>query len=207
LSRLHGLYSVTDERLIAPEQFPLTVEQILQGGSNIIQYRNKSHDNKLRQTQCLELRQLCNQHNALFIVNDDIELARQVNADGVHLGQDDCSISEARAQLGEEAIIGASCYNRFGLAQQAQKEGADYVAFGSFFTSTTKPDACAASIELLAQAKQHLSIPVCAIGGIDIDNAASVVNGGADMIAVISGLLTQPDVASAARELSAVFQK
>jgi thiamine-phosphate pyrophosphorylase len=207
VSRLHGLYSVTDEKLIVPEQFSATIKQILQGGGKIIQYRNKSNNENLRKHQAIELKRLCNQYKALFIINDDVELARQVKADGVHLGQNDSSISQARTALGKQAIIGVSCHNRFDLAQQAQNEGADYVAFGAFFSSTIKPDACTASIELLAQAKQQLSIPVCAIGGINIDNAAQLVTNGADMIAVISGLLTQKDIASSAQKLSALFQK
>lgn len=206
MSRLRGLYSVTDDTLIDPEQFSSTIKQILIGGAHIIQYRNKSNDTDLRLKQGIELRQLCNQHHAVFIINDDIELAREVKADGVHLGQSDSSISAARARLGKQAVIGASCYNRFELAQQAQNEGADYVAFGAFFSSAIKPDACTADIELLVQAKRQLHIPVCAIGGITIDNAASLVNSGADMIAVISGLLTKPDITAASEALSALFK-
>lgn len=205
MSRLHGLYSVTDEKLIAAEQFSAIIEQILRGGASIIQYRNKSHDENLRKNQCIELRQLCNQYKALLIINDDIELARRVKADGVHLGLNDSSISQARTVLGKKAIVGVSCYDRFDLAQQAQNEGADYVAFGTFFPSAIKPEACVADIKLLIQAKQQLSIPVCAIGGINIDNATQLVNSGADMIAVISGLLTQKDIASSAQKLSALF--
>lgn len=207
MSRLHGLYSVTDEKLIVPEQFSATIKQILQGGGKIIQYRNKSNNENLRKHQAIELKRLCNQYKALFIINDDVELARQVKADGVHLGQNDSSISQARTALGKQAIIGVSCYNRFDLAQQAQNEGADYIAFGAFFPSAIKPEACVADIKLLIQAKQQLSIPVCAIGGINIDNAAQLVTNGADMIAVISGLLTQKDIASSAQKLSALFQK
>jgi thiamine-phosphate pyrophosphorylase len=207
MSRLHGLYAITDDELISPKQFKTTIEQILQGGARIVQYRNKSDDKTLRQQQGIELRKLCNQYKALFIINDDIELATHVHADGVHLGRDDNSISEARKQLGDAAIIGASCYNRIDLAQQAQKAGADYIAFGSFFSSTVKPDACTANIKLLQLAKQHLSIPVCAIGGINIDNATQLVEGGVDMIAVITGLLAEKNITSAAQKLSALFSE
>lgn len=205
MNKLQGLYAITDDKLIAPDQFSTTIKKILQGGASIIQYRDKSNNKNLRVTQANELRLLCNQYNALFIINDDITLAKKVGADGVHLGKNDNSVSDARNELGKKAIIGVSCYNRLELAQQAENEGADYVAFGAFFPSTIKPEACVANIELLIQAKQRLSIPVCAIGGITIDNVTSLIDAGADMTAVISGLLTQSDIASSAQEFSNLF--
>lgn len=205
MNKLQGLYAITDDKLIAPDQFSTTIKKILQGGASIIQYRDKSNNKNLRVTQANELRLLCNQYNALFIINDDITLAKKVGADGVHLGKNDNSVSYARNELGKKAIIGVSCYNRLELAQQAENEGADYVAFGAFFPSTIKPEACVANIELLIQAKQQLSIPVCAIGGITIDNVTSLIDAGADMTAVISGLLTQSDIASSAQEFSNLF--
>lgn len=203
--RLRGLYAITDEHLIAAEHFTEKTELALKGGAAIIQYRDKSHDTKKRLTQAKALRQLCNQYNALLIINDDIKLASAVNADGIHLGEDDTAIKTARNKLGDDAIIGVSCYNQLSLGHIASQAGADYVAFGSFFNSPTKPAARTASIDCLAQAKQQLDIPVCAIGGINLDNAASLISLRADMIAVISGVFAQQDITGASGSFVKLF--
>ena len=204
--RLRGLYAITDEKLIAETKFHHSIELALKGGARIIQYRDKSHDLEKRNQQAGLLRTLCTQYDALLLINDDLELARQVNADGVHLGENDASISAARTLLGKDVIIGTSCYNQIELALKAEKEGADYIAFGAFFPSPTKPEARVAEFELLDEAKTRLNIPVCAIGGIDLSNAKQLLDAGADMLAVISGVFGQADIEAASAHFSRVFR-
>jgi thiamine-phosphate pyrophosphorylase len=194
--KLKGLYAITDERLISEQDFDKKVEQALLGGANIIQYRDKSNDTKKRQQQALSLCRLCEKYNALCIINDDIQLAKKVSAHGVHLGKDDASLFTARDILGEEAVVGVSCYNDLSLALSAEKNGANYVAFGAIFPSPTKPDASVAGLEIIAQAKEMLSLPICTIGGISHTNIQQVIQHGADMAAVISGIFAagnEPD--------------
>jgi thiamine-phosphate pyrophosphorylase len=144
---------------------------------------------------------LCDQHRALLIINDDVALAKQVSADGVHLGIDDIDISEARTLLGADAIIGVSCYNHFELAEQAAAQNADYLAFGAFYSSPTKPAAVRAEVELLQRA-QTLNLPICAIGGITPENATALIEAGADMLAVISGVFAATDIRAEARRFA-----
>ena len=202
---LKGLYAITDENLIPEQHFNQAIESALQGGAKIIQYRDKSNDQNKRLRQAKALRLLCRQYKSLCIINDDIELAKIVDADGVHLGKDDSSIAKAREALGDEAVIGVSCYNDLTLAINAEKDTADYVAFGAIFSSTTKPDATIASLDIISQAKRQLSIPVCTIGGITEDNLQQVVQHGADMSAVISSLFSSSDILQTASSLSKHF--
>jgi thiamine-phosphate pyrophosphorylase len=150
---------------------------------------------------------MCRPLGVPLIINDDVELAAQVMAKGVHLGKGDADIASARAKLGPNAIIGVSCYNDLDCAIDAEQAGADYVAFGSFFPSRTKPNAVKAEMELLRQAKQQLTIPVVAIGGINADNGAQLVEAGADMLAVITELFGQADVLGAAEKISNLFEE
>jgi len=203
---LRGLYAITDETLIQPEIFAQTIERALRGGANIIQYRDKSNDSQKRRGQAKQLRALCDQYHALLIINDDPELAKISNADGVHLGKHDTNVEQARDYLGTDFIIGVSCYNSLEDAVTAENKGASYVAFGAIFSSKTKPDARTASIDLLRSAKQRLNIPVCAIGGIDVHNAEEIIKENIDMIATINGVFNQKDVLSVARELSGLFK-
>jgi thiamine-phosphate pyrophosphorylase len=198
---LHGLYAITDARSFAGRDMAECVAQALQGGARIIQYRDKSEDQKQRLQQAQALRTLCDQHRALLIINDDVALAKQVGADGVHLGIDDIDISEARALLGADSIIGVSCYNRFELAEQAAAQNADYLAFGAFYSSPTKPAAVRAEIELLQRAQQF-DLPLCAIGGITPENATALIEAGADMLAVISGVFAATDINAEARRFA-----
>ncbi len=200
-----GVYAITDERLLPENLFPQKIRQALEGGVRIIQYRDKSADATKRLEQATLLRHLCQQYQALLIINDDIELCRAVQADGVHLGEEDNAISYARTRLGHHAIIGASCYNQFSLAKQAKQSGADYVAFGTLFPSPTKPDAVTAELGLIEKASKHLNIPVCAIGGITADNASKPISAGADMIAVISSLFAQTDIQKTADKMARLF--
>jgi len=173
-------------------EFQAMAQAALSSGVNIIQYRDKSHDAEKRIKQASALRALCNKFNAILIINDDIELSIKSNADGIHLGKDDISINEARKRLGPNKIIGVSCYNKINLAEQAIKEGADYIAFGSFFGSTIKPDAPKADAELIGLIKAHYETPVCCIGGITTNNCHTLLNENADMLAVISELFSSP---------------
>lgn len=204
-AKLRGLYAITDENLIPESAFTATIEQALSGGTAIIQYRDKSGIETKRLQQASALRSLCNEYRASLIINDDIALAKAVAADGVHLGENDISIEQARLILGNNAIIGISCYNQLQLGARAQAAGADYVAFGAVFTSPTKPHARSASCELISEAKSQLDIPVCAIGGIDKSNVESVIEAGADMTALISGLFTEPDIRLTAEHISRLF--
>ena len=205
--KLKGLYVITDEILIPENKFDTSIEAALQGGANIVQYRDKSNDPDKRIQQAQTLRALCNEYHAVLIINDDIGLAKYVGADGVHLGRDDAHITEARQVLGNNAIIGVSCYDDIELAVSAQQNTADYVAFGAMFSSPTKPDASNADINLISQAKKILSIPVCAIGGITENNITQLIDNGVDMAAVISSLFSSDDISNRAIALGQHFKQ
>jgi len=201
-SDIAGLYAITDETLPLEELFDRT-EAILRGGARVLQYRDKRHaENKQEIAEVLL--SLCVDYDALFIINDDVSLARTVGAHGVHLGRDDMTLAAARAELGAGAIIGVSCYNQPTLAQRAVIGGANYIAFGSFFPSPTKPDAVRADIELLHDARE-LEVPVVAIGGITPDNGAALVAAGADALAVITGVYRADDPQRAASAYCDLF--
>jgi thiamine-phosphate pyrophosphorylase len=159
----------------------------------------------LRRAQGASIARLCRSWKATFIVNDSAELARELDADGVHLGKEDVAVGEARAQMAPGKLIGVSCYNEIERARQAQAQGADYVAFGSFFSSATKPAAPAAGAELLRLAATDLALPVVAIGGIDIDNARTLIAAGADCVAVVSALFDATDIEAQARRFTRLF--
>ena len=201
---LAGLYALTPDRADTGALLA-QVAAAIEGGAAAIQYRNKRGSAALRREQALALRELCASQGVLFIVNDDVALAREVAADGVHLGRDDVAIAAARQFLGGDAVIGASCYDSLEQAERAVGSGADYIAFGSFFASRVKPDAVRAPLSLLAQAKARWRVPVVAIGGITAANAASLIAAGADALAVITALFDAPDVTVAARALHAAF--
>lgn len=200
-----GLYILTDNQLIAPDQLVPAVAAAIAGGAVMVQYRDKSGDTGKRLWEAQDLATLCRPLGVPLIINDDVELARQVGANGVHLGKDDPDIAHARSVLGPAAIIGVSCYNQLELAMTAQAAGADYVAFGSFYSSSVKPDAVRATPELLRQAKQQLQIPVTAIGGITAENGGALVAAGADLLAVISDVFGQSDIRAAAARLARLF--
>jgi len=203
--RLQGLYVLTDENLIAPEQLSNAVKQAIEGGCRVLQYRDKHSPTALRLQQAKQLSSLCKNENVAFIINDDIGLALEVDADGVHVGKHDASIESVRKKLGHNKIIGVSCYNNFKLAKFAQQQGADYVAFGSFYPSTIKPEAVMADRNLLERARQELSIPCVAIGGINQRNAAALIAAGADMIAVVSAVFEGDNIVHKTRSLSELF--
>lgn len=203
MTAINGLYAITPdtddtERLL--EQ----VEPVLSQGVRILQYRNKSRNAALRLWQAGLLADACHRHHVLFIINDDVELAYMIKADGVHVGRNDVAIISARSTLGPTAIIGASCYNQLDLAKQAVSAGASYVAFGAVFPSSTKPDAVQAPLSLFAEAT-HLGVPTVAIGGITADNAGQVIAAGAHAVAVIGGLFEQDNPAEAAHRIASLF--
>jgi thiamine-phosphate pyrophosphorylase len=189
---INGVYIITDDKLLLETEYIAIITASLQAGAKLFQYRAKNLPAPQKYTQAQALKTICQDYNVPFIVNDDLALAQAVEANGLHLGQSDCSLTKARAQLGKQAIIGISCYNRLDLAQQAAALGADYIAFGRFFASVTKPQAVPANIDLLFQAKQQLQLPIVAIGGIKPENGASLLAAGADSLAVINGIFATP---------------
>ena len=199
---LRGLYAISDgPRADLVE----ACAAALDGGVAILQYRDKTTDSARRHAEAAALQALCARHGVPLIINDDIELAAAVGAAGVHLGEDDAAFATARAQLGANAIIGVSCYDSLERARQMAAAGADYLAFGAFFASPTKPAARRATPELLRAAKA-LDRPLVAIGGITADNAPSLIEAGADAIAVISALFGAPDVCAAAHRFADLFE-
>jgi len=205
--KLRGLYAITDSQLLAGGKLLPYVEAALKGGARLLQYRDKSSDDARRLREAEALRELCARHGAQLIINDDAELAARLGV-GLHLGQGDGSLAAARALLGRKAIIGATCHARLDLAEQAIREGASYVAFGRFFDSNTKPGAPAASLELLAQARQLAGLPIVAIGGVTLDNAPSLIAHGASLVAVIHALFSAEnatEVERRAHAFSALF--
>ena len=201
---IRGVYAITPD-LADNGQLVAKVAAVLAGGVRLLQYRNKTGEHNMRRAQVGALLELCRQYGARLIVNDDVELARELDADGVHVGADDAAIPAARARLGRSKLIGASCYNDLVRAQAAAAAGADYVAFGSFFASSVKPGAARAQLSVLPAARR-LGLPVVAIGGITLDNAGQLIAAGADAIAVISALFAAPDAADAARKFCRLFE-
>ena len=204
---LNGLYAITDARLQRPDQLTERVRQAIDGGARLIQYRDKSADAVFRLRQANALADLCRERGVALIINDDVELAAECGAQGVHLGENDADPQTARRLLGDSAIIGVSCYNRLPLALQAANQGADYIAFGRFFPSRTKPKAVQASLDLIRMARQQLSLPLAAIGGITAHNAAALLDAGVAMLAVVHGVFGAADIRHAAAAYAALFHK
>lgn len=201
-----GLYAITDPVLLPDEtRLRQGVQAALAGGARIVQYRNKAADAAVRLREATALAMLCREAGALFLVNDDAALALASGAHGVHLGQRDGALPDARALLGDDAVIGQTCHASLELALAAQQAGASYVAFGRFFPSRTKPQASPAGISLLPRAREALHIPVVAIGGVTVDNASVLIDAGADAIAVIHDLFSADDITRRAREFSDLF--
>ncbi|MDX1487287.1 MAG: thiamine phosphate synthase [Acidiferrobacterales bacterium] len=203
--RLAGLYAVADTECIGPTRLIEAVTTAIDGGAAVVQYRDKSGNDNVREKQAAALADLCERRGTVFIVNDDVELARHVGATGVHLGRDDPPLADARRVLGSRSIIGVSCYNELERALAAANAGADYVAFGSFYPSSTKPAAVHATVGLLREARERLHIPIVAIGGITPENGGALVAAGANALAVIQGLFAHGDIREAARRYVALF--
>lgn len=196
-----GLYAITD----GPRADLLDAVQLaLAGGATLLQYRDKTGDAARRHDEARALKQLCDRFGVPLIINNDVELALAVAAGGVHLGKDDVDIAAARATLGPDAIIGASCYDSLQRAEEAVRAGATYIAFGAFFPSTTKPLAPRASIELLRQSAAF-GVPRVAIGGITPDNGGPLVEAGADFLAVVCAVFGANDIRAAARRFADLY--
>jgi len=202
---LSGLYAITDTGLIDTRQLANAVSAAINGGARLIQFRDKGPSSPQRTRLAASVQAVCSRRDVPLIINDDIDLCEQIGAAGVHLGTDDCNLASARERLGAAALIGISCYNRLDLAEKAEQQGADYIAFGSFYSSGIKPDAVRADTELLQRAQRCLSIPIIAIGGITRTNARPLIDAGADMVAVISDVFGSDDIRAAAFEFSCMF--
>ena len=198
---MRGLYAVTPDSADT-EALLLKVEQALKAGVVMLQYRNKMISKDKRLLQAKELAPLARGYGVPFIVNDDVEIALAVGANGVHLGKEDGDLSAARSKLAGR-ILGASCYDNLENAKSAIRAGADYVAFGSVFPSATKPEAVRAPLSLF---RNDLGVPLCAIGGITLENAPALVAAGASLLAVISDLFDAPDIGERAGEYRRLYQ-
>lgn len=199
-----GLYAITQTENRTDDEIIAAVTAVLKGGAAVLQYRDKSvNDNH---ALARELLRLCQSYQIPFIINDDVVLAEKLGANGVHLGKQDGDVVSARQRLGAQAIIGISCYNSLDRAKTMQDQGADYVAFGRFFPSTSKPLAAPADLETLKIAKQVLTIPIVAIGGILPNNACQLLDAGADVLAVIAGVFSAEDPEQATRDYLKVIE-
>lgn len=193
---MKGLYALTDPILCGHgDQLLASAAAAIRGGISVLQYRDKASSHSVRGANAHALSALCREHGVTFIINDDVHLAKRVNADGVHLGQGDMSLSDARDVLGAHKIIGVTCHADIALAAEAEQSGADYVAFGAFYPSKTKPLAKPAPLSVLDDAKQSLTLPIVAIGGIAKHNIVTVHAAGADLVAVVGAVFSH-DVAN-----------
>jgi len=205
-SSLQGLYAITDPTLLPGKKLIKAVEQALLGGASVIQYRDKTATEVELIRRAEDLASCCRKFQRPLIINDRVDICKRVKASGVHLGQSDNAVHDARNQLGNEAIIGTTCHNSIALAEKANQDGASYVAFGRFFNSHSKQHAHPAELTTLEQATRTILLPKVAIGGINLDNGQSVLAHGADMIAVIHALFAADDIAAKATAFSKLFK-
>jgi thiamine-phosphate pyrophosphorylase len=203
---INGLYAITPETGDTV-QLLRDVEAALRGGASVLQYRVKKLAPNLKANQAQALQTLCKKYRVPLIINDDAELAKSMSASGVHIGSQDMAAGEARQSLLSGMLIGVSCYDQLPLAIAAEENGADYVAFGSFFPSTTKPNAVRPSLDLLREAKRIISCPIVAIGGITLQNAPSLIDAGADAVAVITALFNADDIEATATQFASLFYR
>ena len=201
---ISGLYGITPDMADNDDLLART-EQVLKGGARLIQYRNKAADEALRHDQAKSLLQLCQSYGIPMIVNDHVNLAAEIDADGVHVGAHDTGIKTARRLLGANKIIGASCYNALELAIQAEKNSADYIAFGAFYPTLTKQAAVVAPISILNNAKKMLTVPIVSIGGINLTNALPLIKSGVDAVAICSALYQTEDPCNTAETFARFF--
>lgn len=200
---MNCLYAITDPQLMPDEKLFSGVAAALRGGCKFVQYRDKSNNVEDRLNNAQKLLALCNHYDANLIINDDVQLAYNINAQGVHLGQGDGDVTAARKLLGDTAIIGVTCHDSLELAEKAITDGASYIAFGRFFSSNTKPDARPAPLKLLTEAREKFpNIMIAAIGGINLENAHSVLAAGADMIAVCHSLFAAGNIETQAKSFN-----
>ena len=202
---IKGLYAITPDSADLNTLIQKT-KSAIEGGAFMVQYRSKIQDRDVKMQQCATILRLCREYEIPCIVNDDVDMCRILEADGVHLGEKDDNIAEVRHMLGEDAIIGSSCYDQLDRAKSAQKEGASYVAFGAMFPTSTKPNAPRATLALLKEAKREIQIPIVAIGGITVNNAHDVIKTGIDAIAVINSLYEAKSIKETAETFAKMFQ-
>ena len=203
---IKGLYAVTPEE---KDLFALSsqVESCIKGGARLIQYRSKILSKTEQQIQARKIKKICDYYKVPLIINDDIELCRILDADGVHLGENDDSLVKARLVLGPSKIIGVSCYNSIDRVKMAVDKGATYIALGACFPTTTKPYAPKASLDLIALVVKNFKIPVVAIGGINLENIELLINEGVNCIAVINSLFKVNDIEGTARQFSSLLNE
>lgn len=201
-----GLYAITPQCYPTLNLVTGEVRLALKGGATMVQFRDKSNDDSWRLELALTLKQVCHEFEAPLIINDDAELAVACEAAGVHVGRDDIPVSQAREMLGPDAIIGVSCYNSLSLAEAAVSDGADYLAFGSFYPSESKPEAIHCPLEVLGEAAK-LGLPIVAIGGITLDNGRALIEAGANSLAVITAIFGAPDIRAASRAFSKMWEE
>lgn len=201
---MNQIYALTDQHFTPRNRLKAQINELLTGGVKIIQYRNKSqiHDIALLK----DISQICKNSGAKFIINDDVQLAKIVDASGVHIGKDDDSLQKARDILGYNAYIGVSCYNDLERAKDAAKNGADYVAFGALFTSPTKPNASICSLDIIKEAKNNLTSKIAVIGGINSSNLNIVKELKIDYIAIVSALYTPGSITQNLAKLNMILK-
>lgn len=202
---INGLYAVTPD-ITDTKQLITKVQSVLKGGACLLQYRNKQADAALRLKQAKALLTVCRDYQVPLIINDHATLCAEIDADGLHLGAEDCQLTKARKLLGNSKIIGISCYNQLALAQKAQADGADYVAFGACFASDTKPNAVKAPLTLFAEARHSINIPMVGIGGITLKNARQVKEAGANAMAVIAALFDTDSIEETSQQFNLIFK-
>lgn len=205
--KLSGIYAITDEQLTPNETVVSQVQRALEHGASIIQFRDKNSSDAEVEDICKKLQTLCTQFDATFIIDDRAKLVKKIDADGLHIGKDDISLPEAREIVGDECIIGVSCYGSLHKAKKAQDEGADYVAFGSVFASPTKPHSKVIDLEVISQAKKELKVPVCVIGGIFSENIAKLIPHNPDMISMVSGVFGSDAIEENLSNIKQTLQK
>ena len=198
------IYAISDD-ILMPENLALDyTREILECGVKFFQFRSKKAVKN--ENLASEILNLCEKFGAKFIVNDDVKFAKKIGAKAVHLGKDDENIKEAFEILGKDAYVGVSCYNDINLAINAAKNGASYVAFGSVFTSPTKPNAPKCGLEVVKEAKQILNLPVCVIGGINETNIGSLSHVKPDLIAVISAIYKDSNIKENIKNLQRIIE-
>lgn len=207
MNTLKGLYAIADAECIGTNNVIEKVNEVVATGVKLLQYRDKVNSAAKKTAIARELRSITKNFNCRLIINDDVALANSVGADGVHLGKDDISIIDARKILGPNKIIGASCYNQIQNAYNAQAQSADYVAFGSIYHSSTKPDAPTAELKLVRKAKNELNVSICVIGGITIKNILPVLQSGADLFAVISAIFNSTNPGNSTKDFLKIVQE
>ena len=202
--KLAGIYPITNDAFLACPRHREEIRAVLEAGVAMLQFRAKHGNADLARDQAADLLAICREFGTPLIINDDVDLCAACGADGVHLGGGDGSIAEARKALGPAAIIGATCHDSLELAAGASAAGANYVAFGRFFASVTKPEAPPAPMQVLHEARKSLDLPIAAIGGVNRNNANSLLTAGADLLAVIHAIFSAKNPGSAAKDLARI---